>query len=1066
MKKLILIGLCMLLLLGSVSAFEFDNVLKHKQQGKYGKLEIVNMYGLGSTLADYTLTKNSDQCFVSCYAEGVATLYVGGVLFKEFDFVNNKGKKKPLDYTILIKKAGEKWQIYDKKELKSGEYYWKIEAMKGVNDNIDWAFESMGIKSSEIREHWAWWSSPAPVRYWKLDEGNGEANDSSGYGYNLSNTGVDFVTGKIGNASAFDGISDILNGTSDLNFEDGEFTVATWFNTSGCPGGSSYCGIVSNAYPHEGSSHGFSLELLSVGGKVSVIVRDGSGSKTLENGTDYSDNDWHFLVVTRDANDNITMYIDNVEAGNITTNINVTSSANNFSIGATLDPTSGTTHTFNGSIDDVAIYNYSIDEETIDILWNSGNGRGHDSKLLSVTQLSPADNIYSDGQNINFSCNASSDNILGENITNLNFTIYNITGGIDYEVNYSFEVDDTNFTTQSFLRNLTVDGNWTWTCAVEDTFPDSETTSNRTITVDNINPNITLTEPILEGNLSNISLGFVLEESNLDSCWYALDYGSNTSFTCSGSDNTTIDSSLTSYGYHNLTLYVNDSVNNLNFTTREFLLIEKLLDNFTATAIEGDSERFELIINDSTNFNPSVNLTYNATNYVASLVDVTGDNKTYRVSIVLPNIAGASETKSFNWTVSGTVRSNYDTYRYETNSHTITTFDIDNCTVNGHVILNFTMEDEETRSSTASGISNSSSIETDVTLTSLKDSSVYWNYSITESNNNLTICVPTSSLDDKSFRMDVVTKYSADDHVVEYNYIDNFTLINTTVQHITLYDLATVDSTSFLVEYKDQFFLPIEDAVVDVWRYYVGDGEFLSVEHGKTNEDGETVLHLVTEDVIYRFYVRKNGELLYTSPDYNVVCPSAPCEINLKESIDDLDHPDFSQYKNLLYDPPEINTTSREVTFTFITIDGSVATIGMNVTLSDAYMNLTVCTDTTTSSGGTLSCTVPSIYTNSTFYVEVWKDGEFVFFDFVNLLPEQEQRGTLLILSAGFVSTLALLAYSSGIFVVIFTIIGVIFASALMIFSGGSIFGIGSAVMGIIVAGGILIWKLAGRRSA
>ena len=73
---------------------------------------------------------------------------------------------------------------------------------------------------------------------------------------------------------------------------------------------------------------------------------------------------------------------------------------------------------------------------------------------------------------------------------------------------------------------------------------------------------------------------------------------------------------------------------------------------------------------------------------------------------------------------------------------------------------------------------------------------------------------------------------------------------------VDLYDLKDADSTSFLVNFQDENYLPVESAIVDVSRYYVGEGIYLSVEHGKTDDQGQTRLHLVTEDIKYIFTVR------------------------------------------------------------------------------------------------------------------------------------------------------------------------------------------------------------------
>ena len=88
--SLILITIfCMILLIGTVSAFQFDNVKDFKKDittSEYGQVTIKNAFGLGGDIAEYELLDNSDQCLINCYAEGTATLYEIGQLFSDLKF--------------------------------------------------------------------------------------------------------------------------------------------------------------------------------------------------------------------------------------------------------------------------------------------------------------------------------------------------------------------------------------------------------------------------------------------------------------------------------------------------------------------------------------------------------------------------------------------------------------------------------------------------------------------------------------------------------------------------------------------------------------------------------------------------------------------------------------------------------------------------------------------------------------------------------------------------------------------------------------------------------------------
>jgi len=200
MKKiLILMFILGIFLLGSVSAWDFDNI-KHfdKKIGKYGQIKIKNAFGLGKSIADYTLEDNTDQCLINCYAEGTATLYTKGKLFSDLRFKDRRNKFKNLkDSKILIlieesyqidvpdykevceykysfknmtsykncknvkvgshkeTKTKSYWKEYKGEVLNAGTYKWKIEAKKNPFESIDWIGSAFGKDLTD----WAWWNS-------------------------------------------------------------------------------------------------------------------------------------------------------------------------------------------------------------------------------------------------------------------------------------------------------------------------------------------------------------------------------------------------------------------------------------------------------------------------------------------------------------------------------------------------------------------------------------------------------------------------------------------------------------------------------------------------------------------------------------------------------------------------------------------------------------------------------------------------------------------------------------------------------------------------------------------
>jgi hypothetical protein len=198
MKKFVIVGIVMVLLMMSIgTAMNFDNVGQFEKSSKYGKYTIENMFGFGGNIAEYELTSNTDLCFKSCEAEGVATLYDDTELFSDVEFRGANGKTLNIkgyefyvkDYVtevvtedeysyvceevvyknnsvgtecvreyvgkIDVTKEYESWVKYNFEELNAGEYEWKIVGQKEKWQSVDWVATSNGVKLDK----WAWWNN-------------------------------------------------------------------------------------------------------------------------------------------------------------------------------------------------------------------------------------------------------------------------------------------------------------------------------------------------------------------------------------------------------------------------------------------------------------------------------------------------------------------------------------------------------------------------------------------------------------------------------------------------------------------------------------------------------------------------------------------------------------------------------------------------------------------------------------------------------------------------------------------------------------------------------------------
>lgn len=218
-----------------------------------------------------------------------------------------------------------------------------------------------------------------PVGEWKLDENAGTTvNDTSGNGYTSSAfTGnVAFRPGKFGSGLYFDGVDDVVRIPEgpkiDVGATTDSYTVTAWYRTTttknSCQAIVMKSDISNNSvsYPiklffNGLSNSGFGI-LDSIGPTVSVTAT----------GPVLNDGKWHYLAGIRNATAyTVSLYSDgiNTDTKTDTTNSTISNDAD-ISIG-----NGGLNYTacdFEGSIDDVRIYNYA--RTPAQIAWDYNRG--------------------------------------------------------------------------------------------------------------------------------------------------------------------------------------------------------------------------------------------------------------------------------------------------------------------------------------------------------------------------------------------------------------------------------------------------------------------------------------------------------------------------------------------------------------------------------------------------------------------------------------------------------------------------------------------------------------------
>jgi len=251
-----------------------------------------------------------------------------------------------------------------------------------AGDYVEWIPTFFGVRIDE----WAVWTDSLNEKllgYWKMDEGTGTyVNDSVNATYNGTLYGV-WESGIIGNAVYVDGDDDYVNITAPIkfNFTD-SFTLSAWV-TRNLTGEK----FIISTYSNTGELEGFGLNFVSDGygnkiqfyltrglwGHDALVVWSINGFTTL--------NVWYHIVATYDGSSSISgmkIYVNGVSQATSTiidnpsgsTNVNNALMFGAFRIrtGYPIDAE------HKGKIDEVGIWNRTLNSSEVSQLWNNGEG--------------------------------------------------------------------------------------------------------------------------------------------------------------------------------------------------------------------------------------------------------------------------------------------------------------------------------------------------------------------------------------------------------------------------------------------------------------------------------------------------------------------------------------------------------------------------------------------------------------------------------------------------------------------------------------------------------------------
>jgi len=263
---------------------------------------------------------------------------------------------------------------------------------------------------------------------------------------------------------------------------------------------------------------------------------------------------------------------------------------------------------FNGSIDEIYIYNRSLSPEQISTLYDNEtnlivNNETDDGEVWSacvtpndgfedgvktcsnnitiissivdptVTLNYPINNYWNNTANITFNCSASSQSLA-------NITLWTDTNGI-WQANQTKTLLGLSNSTEFNLTDLN-DNNtgYLWNCLAYDLSGGASfSIANRTFYIDTISPisNITISPTTIEYNLTNVSIdwnAFDLNESYVNAN-VTYPNGSLLAQSSDGTINFSLNTTnLTVLGTYRVIVWINDSAGNFNYSNETFTVVD------------------------------------------------------------------------------------------------------------------------------------------------------------------------------------------------------------------------------------------------------------------------------------------------------------------------------------------------------------------------------------------------------------------------------------------------------------------------------------------------------------
>lgn len=521
-------------------------------------------------------------------------------------------------------------------------------------------------------------------------------------------------------------------------------------------------------------------------------------------------------------------------------------------------------------------------------------------------------------------------------------------------------------------------------------------------------------------------------------------------------------------------IWLNRSYDNSDVTLFTFGAEETVSTNFTENSITYSTPVLQL-----SNQNYYLNATYNGTlSYLYSYFYYNNTNQGYAITqsnlnneLILKSSYVISSTftgsKTFFWQVYFSDGSgNIYAFNSSTITQSINTLGVGNCSVYNVSLINYFLKDEQTQNSLNGTIDiNLQIYPVGSTTNSINFSQTFGvisNITNLSTTSNASICLQ-NVLNNSQYSLYVQVRYYSPSYVTRHNYIQGLLITNTnTPQNVNLYHLLSASATEFVITYKNKYYQAVPEVLINIQRKYIAEDVYKTVQIEKTDTDGTVIGYFdLINNGIYAISVTKEGILLDTFTPITLYCITGQtCSINLNELLPSISPNDFERSGNVNQNINQ-NSTSRNVTITFSTSDNSVSNFTMIILKKDMWENVTICSNSLTTSAGSLRCHVPNSYGNSSFIINFYQDGNRIALDYGSFATKATDvlAGNTVVLLLVLLLTIPMMFLPSLIWTLIGGIIAIVI-SIILLGVGGFGLSAGTFLGWLLVAGFILVWKL------